>query len=161
MFSGAVADSIISVEEGNAFIGECRFLRALTYHEMLIHFARPYRDGNGDEPGLPIILTGSNTPESVLANSGEERATVAQTYARILEDLDFAEANLPESRGDAALSVVRATSGAAVAMKTRVFLHMGEWDDVITEANKIVSTAAPFTGGGLFIDSISCWTLGG
>lgn len=32
-----------------------------------------------------------------------------------------------------------------IALKTRVYLHMGRYADVIAEANKIVSANAPFT----------------
>ncbi len=141
--TGAVEGEIISADEGNSYIAEARFLRGLTYHEMLIHFARPYRDGNGSEPGLPLHTVGNNSSGSVEENSSIERSTVAQTYTFILEDLDYAEANLPESRSGV-LNVTRATRGAAIALKTRVKLHQGDWDGVVTEGNKLVPGSAPF-----------------
>ncbi|MEO4720481.1 RagB/SusD family nutrient uptake outer membrane protein, partial [Phocaeicola vulgatus] len=39
---GAVANGIISQELGNQYKGELLFLRALTYHNLMIHFALPY-----------------------------------------------------------------------------------------------------------------------
>jgi starch-binding outer membrane protein, SusD/RagB family len=53
---------------------------------------------------------------------------------------------LPITNGNAAAlnNVVRAHRNAAIALKTRVYLAMNRWADVITEANKIVSTNAPF-----------------
>lgn len=123
---GAVESEVIDEATGNAYIGEARLLRALTYHELLIHFARPYRDGNGNNPGIPIILSGVNSPGGVAENEGIGRSSVAQVYEQILEDLDFAEANLPATRAN---QVVRATSGAAIALKTRVKLHMGDWEE--------------------------------
>jgi hypothetical protein len=52
-----------------------------------------------------------------------------------LEDLDVAEANLPGSRSPS--SIARATKGAAIALKTRVKLHMGDWAGVIAEGKKL------------------------
>lgn len=142
----AIENEILTEEEGNAYIGEARFLRALTLQEMVIHFARPYRDDPSGF-GLPIVLTANNSPESVELAEGLGRSSIQETYDQILEDLDFAEANLPESRGTSTLTVTRATSGAAVALKTRTYLHMGDYANVIAEGDKIVSAAAPFSGG--------------
>jgi len=142
----AVANEVISEEDGNAYIGEARFLRALTLQEMVLHFARPYRD-DPSAFGLPLVLTANNSPESVESAEGLGRSSVQETYNQILEDLNFAELNLPESRANSTLTVTRATSGAAIALKTRTYLHMGDYTNVITEGNKIVSATAPFSGG--------------
>ncbi len=149
----AIEGEVIDEPTGLAYIAEARFLRALTYHEMVLHFARPYTDGNGSNPGLPIVLSANNGPAAVEENEGLGRSTVAETYAQILADLDFAEANLPESRASAILTTTRATSGAAIALKTRVYLHMGDYANVITEGNKIVSAGAPFTGSGYALEA--------
>lgn len=149
----AVEGAVIDEATGSAYIAEARFLRAITYHEMVLHFARPYRDGNGSSPGLPIVLSANNGPAAVEENEGLGRSTVAQTYAQILEDLDFAEANLPDIRDSRTLSVTRATSGAAIAFKTRVKLHMADYAGVIEEGNKIVSNSAPFSGGGYALEA--------
>ena len=73
------------------------------------------------------------------------RSTVAQVYAQILDDLNFAEQNLPTTNGSATLNTTRAHRNTAIAMKTRVYLSMGQYGNVITEANKIVPLTAPFT----------------
>ncbi|SHH93645.1 Starch-binding associating with outer membrane [Chryseolinea serpens] len=140
---GAAEKGIISTEVAEAYEGEARVLRAITYHTMIIHFARPYRDGNGDKPGLPIFEKGHNSSATADESNQTHRSTVAEVYKFILDDLTYAEAKLPEN--NAAHHVTRAEKGAAIAMKTRVYLHMGDWANVIAEANKIVSTGAPFT----------------
>jgi starch-binding outer membrane protein, SusD/RagB family len=124
----------------NQYRGEARFLRALTYHSLVTIYARPYTDGNGAKPGV-VIYTEAQTSQG---ESKKERSTVADVYKLILEDLNFAEANLLLTNGSTELNVIRAHKNAAIALKTRVYLHMGRYNDVITEANKIVSTAAPF-----------------
>lgn len=120
---------------------EARYLRALCYHSLLQYYARPYIDGNGSREGLPLRLQG----EKDLLNNDLARSTVAEVYAQIIADLDYAEANLPLTYATAALRTTRAHRNSAIALKTRVYLTQGNYAAVITEANKIVPAAAPFT----------------
>ncbi|GAB3229094.1 RagB/SusD family nutrient uptake outer membrane protein [Hymenobacter seoulensis] len=121
--------------------GEARLLRALSYYALLQYYARPYADGNGSKPGVPLRLQAETGQD----NNDLARATVAQVYDQILADLNFAEQNLPLTQGSPTLNVTRAHRNTAIALKTRVYLAMGRYADVITEANKIVSASAPFT----------------
>lgn len=125
----------------NQYRGEARFLRALAYHSLVTLYARPYTDGNGNKPGV-ILYT---APQTSSGSNNKARSTVAEVYSLILEDLNFAETNLPATQGSGTLNVTRAHKNAAIALKTRVYLHMGRYADVITEGNKIVSMNAPFT----------------
>ena len=113
--------------------GEARLLRALSYYALLQLYARPYIDGNGSRPGVPLRLT----PETMQGNNDLARSTVAQVYDQILLDLNFAEQSLPLSYGPG-LNVTRAHRNTAIALKTRVYLTMGRYDDVVREANKLV-----------------------
>src|SRR6185369_8634213 len=106
-------------------------------------------DGNGSKPGLPLRLKGNNGP----ADYNLARSTVDQVYTQILKDLDDAEAGLPLTytgsttqiyAAASVLNVTRAHRNTAIALKTRVYLSMGKYDKVITEANKIVPAVAPF-----------------
>lgn len=124
----------------NNYIAEARFVRALCYQSLLTLYARPYADGNGAKLGVPLRLL----PEKGPANNDLARSTVAQVYDQILADLNFAEQNLPTNYSTAYLNVTRAHKNSAIALKARVYLAMGRYQDVITEANKIVPTAAPF-----------------
>jgi hypothetical protein len=126
---------------------EARLLRALCYYSLLQLYARPYIDGNGSRPGLPLRLAA----ETGLGNNDLARSTVAQVYDQILLDLNYAEQNLPlryaAAQGNISvttLNVTRAHRNTAIALKTRVYLSMGNYAAVITEANKLVPTASPF-----------------
>lgn len=123
------------------YIGEARLIRALSYYSLLQFYARPYADGAGNKPGLPLRLTGISTP----GFSDKARSTVAQVYTQVLADLDSAELRLPASYTTAELNTTRAHKNTAIALKTRVYLTMQNYSAVITEANKIVTTTAPFT----------------
>ena len=137
----AKGTSVVGDALSKNYIGEARLLRALSYYSLLQLYARPYGDGNGSKPGVPLRLTG-NTGQ---ANYAIARNTVGEVYTQILDDLTFAEQNLPLTNGSAILNTTRAHRNTAIALKTRVYLSMRKYAEVITEANKIVSAAAPFT----------------
>lgn len=122
------------------YTAEARFLRAVSYFSLLQLYARPYVDGNGSKLGLPLRLRA----ELDNTNNDLKRSTVAEVYAQILADLNYAETNLPSTYSTATLRTTRAHVNTAIAFKTRVYLVMNDWDNVITEANKLVPAAAPF-----------------
>ena len=130
---------ITDVQYAN-FAGEARFVRALCYFSLLQVYAQPYVKDNGASLGLPLRLKGEKTTE----NNGLARSTVAQIYDQILGDLNAAETGLPLNYANAILTTTRAHRNTAIALKTRVYLVMGRYADVVTEAKKIVSTAAPY-----------------
>ena len=121
--------------------GEARFLRALSYFSLLNIYAQPYTKDNGASLGLPLRLKG----ETGAGNSNNlKRSTVAEVYAQILDDLNFAETNLPASYASQDLNVTRAHKNTAIALKVKVYLAMGKYAELATEAAKIVPAAAPF-----------------
>jgi len=131
----------------NAYIGEARFVRALCYYSLLQLYAKPYIDNNGANPGVPLRLTPNTSP----GNYDLARASVAQVYDQIIADLNFAETAVPVGAyatvgtvPGATITTTRAHRNTVLALKTRVFLTMQRYNDVITEANKMVSAAAPF-----------------
>lgn len=134
--------SVIPASLANAYRGEVRFLRALSnFYLQSLYARRPFNADAGASLGIPLRLVANKSPQ------GAEiaRSTQAEVFASILDDLNFAEQNLPGSYaavGDS--NTTRAHKNAAIAMKMRVFQHMGRWADVITEGNKLVPANAPF-----------------
>ncbi len=133
--------SVVGATISNNYIAEARLIRGLSYYSLLQYYARPYADGNGNKLGVPLRLKGIST----LGSSDLARSTVAQVYAQVLSDLDFAETNLPLTNSTAYTNTTRAHRNTAIALKTRVYLSMQMYDKVVIEATKIVSGAAPFT----------------
>lgn len=122
---------------------EARLCRAIAYMALIQLYARPYIDGNGSALGVPLRLIAEKTT----ANNDLARSTVADVYIQILNDLDFAELNLPSSYSGSSAAYLNTTRGhknTAIALKTRAYLNMGRYADVITEANKLVPAVAPF-----------------
>lgn len=141
----AAENGVISQEKAADGEAEVRFLRALGLHELLVFFAMPYKaTADASHYGVPVSTVPINTIEKVEEAKEAGRATNAATYAQILDDLEYAEQHLAATRsGD--LKISRATKGAAIALKARVYQHMGNWPNVIAESNKLVSATAPFT----------------
>lgn len=137
----AKGTNVVGATLSGNYLGEARLLRAMSYYSLLQLYARPYWDGNGSKPGVPLRLKGNTGSD----NYALARATVAQVYDQIIADLNYAEQNLPLNNGSAILNTTRAHRNTAIALKTRVFLSMRRYTDVITEANKIVSATAPYT----------------
>lgn len=143
-FKKAAASGVLPAATATQFEAECRFLRALGHHELLIHFARPFLDNNGASLGVPYrdyAVTGGESLERV---QKEARPTVAAAYAKLLDDINFAEANLPVTNSGGA--VIRAQKSAAIALKQRVLLHMGQWANAVAAGNTLIpATVTPAT----------------
>lgn len=136
----AGASGIISAEQAASYEGEARFLRALAHHELLIHVSYPYADNNGSKPGVPYRENAVTSQDDVNEGLAMGRGTVAEAYTKILADLDYAENNLPATQ---AKGLSRASKGAAIALKTRIKQHMGDWDGVIAEGVKLGTDQQP------------------
>jgi len=132
----ASSSGIITAAVATQYEAEARFLRALAHHELVLDFCRPYVDGNGSSLGIPYRTVAVTSTTSVETEKSVGRGTVAEDYAKILADLDFAETNLPATRASQ-LKITRAVKGAAIALKTRVKLHMNDFAGVITEGAKL------------------------
>jgi hypothetical protein len=142
--NGAVTKKVITEAVGNQYLGEAYFMRAIAHLELLFHFARPYKfTADASHQGVPYRTKAYTTQVAIDDGTTQSRNTVADCYSKILEDLNFAEANLPGKSARAGnLKIVRATKGAAIAFKTRVYQHMWDWDNVITEAQKLIALPA-------------------
>lgn len=131
----AVSSGVISSEVANSAKGEMYFIRALSHHELVVFFARPYLDGNGSQMGIPYREFPVNSAAAVDQVRSDARPTVASNYDKILADLDQAIANLPEENSP---RKVRAERGAAIALKMKVLMHMGRFQEAKAEGDKLV-----------------------
>ena len=128
----AVEAGIITSEVGNDYIGQAKFLRAITHFELLTFFARPYNYTAGaTHPGIPYREVGVDTQGEIDSEVLKGRNTVAECYQKVLADLNDAEVLIKNT------SLTKASKNAAIAFKTRVYLHMRDWNNVITEGNKL------------------------
>ena len=103
--------------EKDDIIGQAEFLRALTYHNLVKLW--------GD---VPMPLT---PPASIAEASQQTRTPVAQVYTQILADLADAETKITNT------DTRKATVGAVIALRSRVYLFQQNWQGVIDAANAL------------------------
>ncbi len=116
------------------FVAEAKFLRALTYFQLVNMFGQPYQVSNGATPGVPLILEPFEGNVEFPA-----RASVNEVHTQIKADLDAAIADLPETYGSAIETRGRATKGSARALLSRLHLYRGEWDQAASTARQVLA----------------------
>ena len=104
-------------------IGEARFLRALTYFQLV----RVYGD-------VPLILTVN--PERKVA-----RTPVNEVYDLIIEDLQYAAENLLERSDYPQEELGRATRGAAKGLLAKVYLFRNDFANAEKFALEVINSA--------------------
>jgi len=101
-------NSAIAESNVNQYIGEARFVRAVMYSKLIFHW--------GD---VPYIDRTVNIDEAFSLGRTDKDQILQTAFA----DFNFAADNLPVSHG----GVQYATKGAALALKARFALYMGEY----------------------------------
>ena len=150
--TAAVSSGIITSAVGNDYIGQAKFLRAITHFELLTYFARPYNFTAGaTHLGIPYREVGVNTQAEINSELAKGRNTVADCYTKVLADLTSAESLITNT------TITKASKKAAIAFKTRVYLHKRDWDNVIDEGIKLDggTTALTATPNGPFASNYS------
>ena len=129
-----VSDSIAKL-----YSAEAKFVRALSYLSLIQTYSKPYNlDKSG--LGLPLRLT----PITSSGFNDLARSSVGEIYTQILKDLNEAETGLPTAYSTALLNTSRAKKSTAIALKTRVYLIQGDYQNVVKESQKLVSATAPY-----------------
>ncbi|TVQ09663.1 MAG: RagB/SusD family nutrient uptake outer membrane protein [Bacteroidetes bacterium] len=114
-------------------IGEMYYLRAFFYHTLVNIWGRPYSQDPHSNLGVPIKT-------DVDRDNVPPRATVAQVYDLIVEDLLNAAEYMSEyNRGPNEMRIY-ASREAAWAYLSRVYLYMGENEKAIEFASKVIDS---------------------
>ncbi|RJE71875.1 RagB/SusD family nutrient uptake outer membrane protein [Reichenbachiella sp. MSK19-1] len=136
----ALEDTDVITEETSTFYrAEAKYVRALSYLCLVQTYARPYTY-DPDGLGVPLRLS----PIRTSGHNNLARSTVAEVYDQILQDLDEAETELPESYPTALLNTSRAHKATAIALKSRVYLLQGDYPNVVSESSKLVPSTMPY-----------------
>ncbi len=118
--------SAIDMDEDlkNRVLGEAHFLRGLYYFILVRYF--------GDVP----LITEPQEPGDDLRPSRDDKDTV---YQLIIDDLTAAKTMLPEKSTYSSDDLGRATKGAATGLLAKVYLTLGEWDNVVTLCDEVAA----------------------
>lgn len=136
--TNALQAGTITKAVADDYIGQAKFFRAIAHNEILIHHARPFQDNPSTNLGIPYREIPNNSAANNSVSLLQGRNTVAECYTKILKDLDDAEAlTVSKTARAGTAKIERITKEAAIAYKTRVYLHMRRWDKVISEGIKL------------------------
>jgi len=125
------ADDTFSEEELDAFIGECLFIRALSY----FYLVRTFKE-------VPLILQSYATDDQEYFFP---KTTSEEIYLQIIADLDRAESIINTSYGNVIEDHGRASRAAVNALKADCYLWLGLSDPsyyqkCVDETNKIINS---------------------
>jgi len=129
--------SIVDASDQPTVQGEAYFLRGTVFFYLTGIFAKPYSDGNATSNlGIPVVLRPTYAYDSS-SNGADKpaRATVAQSYAQIVFDLQSAISLLPTSNVN-----FRADVYCAHAMLSRVYLQMGMYAEAAAQADTVIES---------------------
>ena len=141
MYRNIMAMNVIleKIDEAEGDMAEKEIVKAQTlgvraYHYFILvnMYGEPY-NYNKEAPGVVLKL------ESSYADAGMSRASVAEVYEQIVEDLETASMLLnkhPKSQGDFLLN-----STAVDVLLSRAYLYMEEWDKAVIAADRAIETA--------------------
>ena len=118
----------IDNEKKNRLMGEACFLRAYFYWNLWRCFG-----------GVPLITFVPDPNDEEQQRISRTRATSSQVYEHILSDLDVAVESLPSLSSLPVKELGRATSGAALTLRAKVFLYGGRWEEAASDARSVIS----------------------
>jgi hypothetical protein len=121
---------VVKTADSLSIVGELRFIRGLVYFDLINLFAKSWTDGNPDTNlGVPLI----STPAAQnIKQSQVPRSTVTEVYQFLIEDLQFAKANLPIEHG------AFANTYGASALLSRIYLMQEKFDLALAEADRVI-----------------------
>ncbi|WP_431294556.1 RagB/SusD family nutrient uptake outer membrane protein [Pedobacter sp. P26] len=108
--------------------GSALFFRAYSLWNLAQLYASPFGSQTGQDQGLPIRLMSD-------INDVQARATVGDTYARIVQDLKEAAALLNVTSTISS----RPNKAAAYAMLSRVYLSMGDYPNALASSSSALA----------------------
>ncbi len=120
-------DNLFELKSKKEIVGEAHFLRAMATFEALRYFGEFYDLGSR----YGVILR--DEPVNFVTRD-KKRSSVQESYTMILDDLDKAIADAPE------FSVsYRGSKTAAKALKARVLLFMGRYQEAASVAAEVIA----------------------
>jgi hypothetical protein len=130
----AAANLIIAAipDNGSAALqqlkGENLYLRAMSQFNLVRIFGRPYTQGNGSNPGVPILKENATDIRPA-------RNTVKEVYDAVIADLLKAASLMTEQKANP-----YASKEVAYALLSRVYLYMNDNTNAIKYADLVINS---------------------
>ena len=122
---------VVNDDDREQVEGEALFIRGLAYFELAKFFGKPYSDGaTTTELAVPILLVEDRNSIELFS-----RNTVEEVYQQVIDDLTAAESLLEEGPNPG-----QASSEAAAAILSRVYLQMEDYANARDAANRVINS---------------------
>lgn len=115
-------------------IAQARAIRAFSYLNIAPYFQFSYAAGGADLPCVPIVT------EATEDFTNNPRATVAEVYAFILDDLSYA---IEKLEGYARPDKGKVDQNVAYGLRARAYLNMQMWAEAAADAAKAAEGYVP------------------
>lgn len=129
-------NNVITAAEYNTYASDARFVRGLVYFYTLNLWGQMYV-AESSNLGIPLATKSYDGSTGFTEATKLTRATITDSYNFIIDDLKFAALNLPTTRDDVYKGKATATSSAANALLSRVYLYLKDYPKVIEYADKV------------------------
>ncbi|WP_263821323.1 RagB/SusD family nutrient uptake outer membrane protein [Salinibacter sp.] len=113
-------------------VGQAKFVRALSYFNLVRWFAQPYEPGTSNDQAGVILQT--DGVQSTDPDFNQPRASVGEIYEQIRTDLEDAI-----SRLDVKAERIRAGQAVANALLAKVSLYQGRYDEARNRADAVIT----------------------
>ncbi len=121
----------LATTQKNQIEGEAKLFRAVSYFELVRMFAQPWGyTADNSHLGVPL--------RTILDLAPKARATVAQVYAQIIEDLESAETVLPDLPSNG--KYYSATKWAAKAFLAKVYFQQNNFVKAYQYSNEVINS---------------------
>jgi hypothetical protein len=111
--------------------GENLYLRAMAHFNMVRMFGRPYPQGNGNNPGIPILRDGLSDEEATKL----PRSSVKEVYDFVIADLLAAADLMTVKKAN-----IYASKEVAYALLSKVYLFKGDNANALKYANLVIDS---------------------
>ena len=126
------------------YIGEIKIMRALAHWRWIQRFSKPW-DGTTDNDKQSGIILMKDYKPLVVAKS--EKATRAEVYQSMIEDLDYAIANIADDANKDVKPAIYLTRDYAYAVKARVCLTKHDWQGAVDACDAFIDKYPINTAG--------------
>ncbi|MEM8898498.1 MAG: RagB/SusD family nutrient uptake outer membrane protein [Bacteroidota bacterium] len=123
-------DENFTQEERDDVLGQARFVRGLSYLNLLTLFGE--HDDTSSAFGLPLVTQSTGGDFANVENIS--RSSVQATYDQIIADLVEAERLLPDSDRD-----YNAQKAAAQAILAKTYLFLGDYANALAKATEVIN----------------------
>ncbi|MDP9080842.1 MAG: RagB/SusD family nutrient uptake outer membrane protein [Bacteroidota bacterium] len=113
--------------------GENLYIRAMVDFNLVRIFGRPYTQGDGNNPGVPLLTESSK-------DTSPARSSVKDVYGSVIADLLKAADLMTLPAGGTPKSDIFASKEVALALLSRVYLYMNDNANAIKYADLVINS---------------------